>query len=515
MIDPFLLYPEIHFRFGGISPSRIFRREPEIIFDMPRRCAPGRTPALYIICNDTDRFPLTPVRVETETQIQEKRQKSVFTDLASCECALSLPNCRAWIIPLPRPQVRDTTMNVTPSLIYKIGKTERKTVIDNLGSRLPLKIFMAGQDFPGTYRSADIHCHSMHSRSHVEFGAPLEIIDHARHTAGLDFAAVTDHSYDLECLPKNYLQRDPDRYNWRLQQEKSYPRLCVNEEISARKEHGGVVHLGKLGSSRFIPGSGDGARPGYRRRNEPSLETICRTSPPEELLFAAHPGDTPPLMQRIFLRRGRWTHTDLAQNRFAAFQLMNGTLDAAFERARRLWINLLLQGRHIPVVAGNDAHGDFNRYRSLKTPFWSIAEDLRRYFGFCRTGITGPVPASKKDFLAAITAGRTIVTTGPAADIRCKGESCIGKTLSPAVSLELQASSTAEFGPLEECICLGGTAAGEKRIPFTQYRHTYEIIGLLPQAALGDLRYVRLECRTEVGLNGEAGRVCTSPVYIK
>ena len=50
-----------------------------------------------------------------------------------------------------------------------------------------------------------MHVHSQYSQSHVEFGPPLKVIDEMANACGLDFTAVTDHSYDLSCAMDDYL----------------------------------------------------------------------------------------------------------------------------------------------------------------------------------------------------------------------------------------------------------------------------------------------------------------------
>ena len=53
----------------------------------------------------------------------------------------------------------------------------------------------------------------------------------------------------------------------------------------------------------------------------------------------------------------------------------------------KIWIRLLLDGYHKFIYAGNDAHGNFNMYRQIKTPMLSLYEKKEQLFGEFRTGV--------------------------------------------------------------------------------------------------------------------------------
>jgi hypothetical protein len=63
LLSPIALYAETHFRFGGWTPSALFRREPEIIFDSPRRLRQGRDLPVALLINDTHLYPVAMVSV--------------------------------------------------------------------------------------------------------------------------------------------------------------------------------------------------------------------------------------------------------------------------------------------------------------------------------------------------------------------------------------------------------------------------------------------------------------------
>ena len=83
------------------------------------------------------------------------------------------------------------------------------------------------------------------------------------------------------------------------------------------------------------------------------------------------PGARSGFLQRIFLKRGRWEKEDFKET-LHGFQALNSGFTNSWERGKALWLELLQQGVRLPLLAGNDAHGDFSRYRAIKTPFLNL-----------------------------------------------------------------------------------------------------------------------------------------------
>ena len=59
-----------------------------------------------------------------------------------------------------------------------------------------------------------MHVHSQFSESHVEFGLPVQVIGKLSAAFGLDFACITDHSYDLSTSMNDYLRTDRSAPRW-------------------------------------------------------------------------------------------------------------------------------------------------------------------------------------------------------------------------------------------------------------------------------------------------------------
>jgi hypothetical protein len=511
-----LLYPETHFRFKTISPSLLFKKEPEIIFDMPRRCAPNRTQEVFLIINDADIYPIILHKISLHIQSATARFSIAVNSPESYQVSHEgTQKTRAYTFPLTEARGLTGLVRISPVLICSIAGKKQTIITDNLTTtkKEDLTYYAAQSPYPGNAIYGDLHCHSVHSRSHVEFGAPLPMIHRACEISGLDTAAVLDHTYDLECDAHNYLKRDHLQSNWRNQQKnkKSYPRLIISQEISARKKHGGVVHVGFLGESELIRGSGDGARKGYRKAAEETLESLCKTYAHTGILFAAHPGETPGIFQRIFLRRGKWTINDFRHNRLHAFQIVNGNMDSSWIQSRKLWIKLLLSQIPLPIIAGNDAHGDFNRYRALRYPFILIREDKNRYFGYARTGVYDTQHAS---FISAIKTGQTFVTTGPYLCLHTDKKILIQTKPLRISHMRVTAASSLEFGHLKKLVIFTGVyGKRERKTRIALPQNSYTFTGSVPLNTAHRPDYIRAEVYTDCGENRREAMAATSPAY--
>ncbi len=94
-----LLYIELHYRWLP-GASRYYRREPEILADLPSRIAPGQKPPLLLLVKDAQRFPIRLERVEVALDTGEgPRPWTVITvekDLAGL--------CWQRVVELERPE---------------------------------------------------------------------------------------------------------------------------------------------------------------------------------------------------------------------------------------------------------------------------------------------------------------------------------------------------------------------------------------------------------------------------
>lgn len=526
-IPPLFLYAETHFRFFPFFPSLLFKRQPEVVFDVPCRCALQKDLPIMLMVNDVHLFPAEVKDVKVTVSQREKPPVLFnFPSPRFCIVKHELESqATIFIFTIARgrlPQGR-IFINCKATLACR-GRTI-EVLNDNFfsSSQLPFTCFIADEDFPahGSCSYGDLHIHSQFSQSHVEFGPPVSVIDLAADACGLDFIAITDHSYDLACSLENYLELDKSYSRWRaLLSVMSKPHKTISilgEEISSYNSRNRAVHLCGLGLNKIIPGSADGAR-----RNAPDTlkleKAIQSVHSQAGLAIAAHPGSKFGFFQRLLLNRGMWLQSDMALE-LDAVQAVNNGFNHSWLESKKLWTNELLKGRKLPIVAGNDSHGDFNRYRCIGTPFVAISENFFRHLAFARTGLYRKV-SSQSDVLSAIKAGETFVTSGPFIGISSSESTDRGlisnaEKIVSADGATVVILSSYEFGkPDNLFVYYGEVGARSERIIFSKrYKDNYKIIDQFPLASVTKRGYLRAEisCLKEDGASTFAA---TSPCYV-
>jgi hypothetical protein len=530
-ITPVLLYPETHFKFFRFFPSFIFKKAPEILFDLPRRLDPHHDLPVILIMNDIDRYKAQCL--EVKISVSYKKRPPIlfqFSDLKqnSIEQPFSFQSS-VFLFTVPRKELQSGLAFINCTATVQIGKHKQTIINDNFitSSKLPFSCFISDESLPAKkYCSyGDLHVHSHFSQSHVEFGPPIQIIDLFSKCYGADFVSITDHSYDLACSMENYLKPDQMVKRWEvLKQEiekKKYKTvISCGEEISCLNSKGNVVHLCGFGLSNFIPGTLDGARKKAGNQEQLSiLEAIALIQKQQGVAFAAHPGSKSGFMQRLFLKRGTWSKSDL-NNSINGLQAVNNGFGQSWHHAKVLWINELLKGKKIAIIAGNDCHGDFNRYRSLSVPFIKISEAQSRYFCSSMTGLYKKID-SNKELVDLLKNGNTFITTGPMLCISTSdstNDSIIGKNIKNVEKklITIILSSSYEFGiPSLIRLFWGNYAIRRETLFFAKQisEKTFSINSVVDISKLkGSSGYLRAEAEC-VTNDGTMHYAATSPFY--
>ena len=284
------LYAETHFRFFRLFPSLIYQKQPEVLFDLPKRLDAGASHLpVVLIANHIDRFPVAfsdcSVAI-TSAPGRSKPKRFDFDDITRFEVDHPLRNSmKVFMIRIPRSELFSGLIHITAKVAVNRKKRKRVVLNDNFPGtqKLPFSCFIAEEKLPGSEYCAygDLHVHSLYSESHVEFGPPVSVIDEMTHANGLSFCAITDHSYDLCCSVSDYLKPSKNLERWQLfLQELAEKRvfssmIIPGEEISCLNKNGQVVHLCGLNLTRYIPGNLDGARKG---RTKDTQHTIVQVS---------------------------------------------------------------------------------------------------------------------------------------------------------------------------------------------------------------------------------------------
>ncbi|MEX0602644.1 MAG: hypothetical protein WD295_04835, partial [Bacteroidota bacterium] len=349
-------------------------------------------------------------------------------------------------------------------------------------------------------------------------------------TMGLQFFCATDHSYDLDDRVDNYLVHDPNLPKWKaLQREVDTVNgrernFCVirGEEVSCRNADQRNIHLLLLGNREFIPGSGDGAERWLNTRSEHSLSEVLRFKAPDTAAFAAHPKDRVPFLQRVLIGRGEWSTADLAADGLTGIQFANGVRGRAFDHGYTEWVRLLLAGRRTTIAAGNDAHGNFNRFRQVSIPFIRTREMDAQKFGEMRTGVFAEGPSHEQGIVLALHQGRSIITDGPVCTLRLTGangeEFAIGDVARGSMFQGLlEIFSSEDFGEIAQATIVHGVVGERKETVLHQALGSqgFSLVLRFPfeSAANG---YVRATVRTStMSFDGLSHFCMTNPIWVE
>lgn len=417
MYDSFLplilLYPEIHYRFRYFPFSRYFLKEPEILLDMPYKSRTSAFPAFMII-KDADLYPVTVWSVKLHFVLEDGSaiiktfiiNEKVSTKLFTRTFEIDLDNNRGF---------------VTVSALFQVYiKGKMKEIINsNLsGINSELEIYLGdNEELFDNYIQGDLHYHSEFTSDQVEFGAPVDITVKCAETLGIDFFALTDHSYDLDDEENNYLVNDPelkkfDRMQYSCTQNTNDKVTVIpGEEVTVRNSKDRNVHL-LVYDRDFFAGKGDSAEKWFDTKSENTIFEVAHPAGPDALICAAHPFNKIPVLEHLLVRRGKWSKADVTANGITHLQILNGDFDDNFFINLSVWTDLLLNGEKIYITAGNDAHGNFNQFRQVGFPMLKLTSKNKQIFGKCRT-VAYSLSKKKEDILRAVKNGHCYVTNGP------------------------------------------------------------------------------------------------------
>jgi hypothetical protein len=239
-------------------------------------------------------------------------------------------------------------------------------------------------------------------------------------------------------------------------------------------------------------------------KNKPqhSLSEITDLHNSDNLFIAAHPLENVPLSQKITLRRGNWSLSDYQISGVRHLQLINSNDTKAIDKYIKIWSEYLLSGNKFFIMAGNDAHGNFNVMRQIKLPFLSLWESHKQIFGNWLTIFQ----SEKNDPLPALKAGRMIVSNGPFLSFFLRqlddkwlmGETCPLRH----ATVEYEARTATQFGEIDTIYCYRGDCSSGKEFQFP--------LACPVNIALPQNGYIRLSLITTKGYLAFTNPVFTS-----
>ncbi|MFQ6604158.1 MAG: hypothetical protein ACE5D8_01250 [Fidelibacterota bacterium] len=414
-----LAYTEIHYRFPWFPISRYYQREPEIIVDVPYRVDPGKPIPIFLLIKDAHIFPIALETFQIMIECPSGRIETIekrYNEVISTR----------WYWGATEFQPSESGVHrITGTVSFRRGNTTRTVVNHNVKTSpgTALSTWVDDSPLPGSavFCWGDLHYHSSYTEDYVEFGAPLPMTVKAAAACGLDFLAVTDHSYDLDDKPGSWSETDPDLRKWKrsrfeiqsLNESGSF-RLIPAEEVTVRNGRGKNIHFLIYRYADFIPGSGDGAEDWFKTRSEYDIADIIAKTGDSILKIAAHPRVSVSWLEKLLINRGYWEDADLNHDGLDGLQILNGSIDRHFESGLSCWRRQLLNGKKRFIYAGNDAHGNFNLFHQIRIPMLTTAMHREQILGQCRNGVPRESSHSLTELLIHLKQGRSIITNGPA-----------------------------------------------------------------------------------------------------
>lgn len=525
------LYPEIHYTFD-LFFSRLGHGQPEILVDCPHRIDPGQSLPVLCLIKHANRYPISLHSIHVsitygDHDVEEHRVWSTPTAIKEY----------LWYNTFHLYPRKEYSGDVRLSARIEFEREGRSCTIINHNYRgslnHALRVHIASEHLPteeGWY-SGEAHTHSFYSDDQIEFGAPVPALSVMARAMGLRWVAVTDHSYDLDDTFGHIFRPDTSLSKWAglktdIEQENhdGDMTLILGEEVSCGNSRSKNIHVLAYGMKDYIPGSGDGAERWFRTRPEHSLRTVLRQIRDDGgIAFAAHPEERFTPGERFILRRGHWEDADYELSHYSGLQFWNGRRDVAFQRGYKRWIEMLLRGRHIYCLGGNDAHGDFNVFRQIRIPLMKMIDSPFKIFGKVRTCLFCEGPPDQASVLGALRNGRIIVTSGPFVTGRVENEAGevaqIGQTISGnKIQVRITARSTDECGGLEQIIlCQGNlkkkTEEKRKFVYGTDFsdQKTIDMNGI--PLHVESPMYLRIEAVSHT--DGEYYHAYTNPIWIE
>lgn len=533
IVPPFFMYAETHYRFKYFF-SLLKKNEPEIIADAPHRLEPDSPLPVMLLVKDADRYPVTL----TGAQFTVKKKGSAQFVFSFHPDEPITINEKFWwkIVDIPFDGVHQDLFGridvVAAMTILMNGKTKIITTNNHrTSSKLPLSVYRSADplpSFPG-WIFGDAHTHSTYTDDQVEFGSPVPAGPTLCKAMGLSFFCVTDHSYDLDDSLDSYLRNDPFLPKWKLFQDEVYSvnqgekdfAVIRGEEVTCRNSDHHNVHLLLLGTRSFFHGSGDSAEQWLNTRSENSVTEVLSAAEGNVASYAAHPTEVVPLLQRLLINRGEWTKKDMNEPSLHGIQILNGEHSEHFVYGMDVWKWLLLKGEKKFILAGNDAHGNYNRFVQIGIPFFAIREKDTQLFGKMKTAVFAS--PSEESIVNGLQKGKTVITNGPLLTIELETDSGAVGTIGDSIRgkrflVKVRAQSTKEYGRLKSIkLYLGIIGKREKEFrTLRTFGDPLKAHFITDWESVENFSYIRAELMTKEADGSDIDGFCyTNPIWIQ
>jgi len=455
ILFPFL-YAETHYRFKYFF-SWLKKAEPEIIADIPSRIQKGKQLPILLIVKDADKYNVEILEIE----IKDKNNKLFYQEIN--KKLIQSYFDEIFFIDSSKLEVGKHYLDIR--IKYKIKDKIKTCKNDNhRGTKhMPLPVYISDDPIPKIDNCifGETHSHTNYTSDQLEFGASLSSTSILSESMGLNFFCATDHSYDLDDEENNYLKNDKNLPKWKkilnevdlVNKQQNNFKIIGGEEASLHNHKNKNIHCLIYNSNKFYPGNGDSGEKWLHPFSELTIEDVLSDANEDALVFAAHPVEPVPFLQKILIRRDNWHDEDCRNPRLNGLQFANGGPNKYFEQGKKLWIKLLLEGNKLTGLAGNDAHGNFARYRQVSFPFIKMKENYFHLFGVWRTGVYLDSNEIKTDsILSSIRNGNCILTNGPALQFQAHSNGKLnpmGSICEKINGLNIKVKCSEEFGKIK------------------------------------------------------------------
>ncbi|MCK5077541.1 MAG: hypothetical protein KAR38_14260, partial [Calditrichia bacterium] len=334
LMFPITTYAEIHYRLFPGFPSLLFRSVPEIIADVPHRVTGDKLP-IFLLIKDAHHFPVT---INSLRIIQ--KNKTIF------EKQLNITIKEKWdwhLIEFDNPFMNNEVNQFFVEINFTTlnNNKQHKVINDSfphflllphflLRKKKPFIVFTSDNELPGKSLCwwGDIHTHSEFTEDQVEFGSPLPFLHKAAKIIGLDFAVITDHSYDLDDEPDNYLKNSSGAPKFAkmckaVNELSNAPIFIAGEEVSWGNCKNENIHAVIINPQMLYKGYGDSGERYFLNSPTHKLNEEIKKKSTEEIIFAAHPFKKIKKSQKFFLKRGKWNNEDLLNKNIDGWQILN------------------------------------------------------------------------------------------------------------------------------------------------------------------------------------------------
>ncbi len=343
-----------------------------------------------------------------------------------------------------------------------------------------ISVWRTGEELPRieNWYAGDIHYHTNYSRNLVEIGGKIEETKVAAKEIGLDFIAITDHSFALR------EQEWPQLIKRSNENSDNKFIFIPGEEVSTANGIEKYQHFLAIGIENYIPGEEIESN-GHRKVLSPA-ELIENVNAQSGVGYVAHP-----FYKDYFRQEWKEEDYDLPFTGLQVWNYETWSKDASeLEKGMQKWIELLAKGKKVFIGAGSDSHGD-----------WQMLGKTRTYVytkDFSQAGI-----------LSSLKNGNSFITDGPLIvawinNATFGQEALVGEI--EKVKIKIQFTTNLNFGRVTEIEIWNSENLEEVFRPNKYFESGF----IWEDKFLPEDTYYRFVVRTENGYTAY-----TNPIWVK